>query len=92
MKLVPLGDRVLVEREPAEEKTAGGILLPDNAKEKPQIGKVVAVGDGRTRPFRRVGHRDEVAARDGRDGAARADRRQTSLDLYANRRGGQLRI
>jgi chaperonin GroES len=48
MKLIPLGDRVLVEREAAEEKTSGGILLPDNAKEKPQIGKVIAVGDGRT--------------------------------------------
>ena len=47
MKLIPLGDRVLVERQAAEEKTAGGILLPDNAKEKPQIGKVVAVGDGK---------------------------------------------
>jgi chaperonin GroES len=48
MKLIPLGDRVLVERQTADEKTAGGIFLPDNAKEKPQIGKVVAVGDGRT--------------------------------------------
>ena len=47
MKLIPLGDRVLVERQAAEEKTAGGILLPDNAKEKPQIGKVVAVGEGK---------------------------------------------
>ncbi len=47
MKLIPLGGRVLVERQAAEEKTAGGILLPDNAKEKPQIGKVVAVGDGK---------------------------------------------
>ena len=42
-----MGDRVLVERQAAEEKTSGGILLPDNAKEKPQIGKVVAVGEGR---------------------------------------------
>lgn len=47
MKIVPLGDRVLVEREEAEEKTSGGILLPDTAKEKPQRGKVVAVGDGK---------------------------------------------
>ena len=44
----PLGDRVLVERVEAESKTAGGILLPDSAKEKPREGKVIALGDGRT--------------------------------------------
>lgn len=43
----PLGDRVLVQRVEAEEKTAGGILLPDTAKEKPQRGKITAVGDGK---------------------------------------------
>jgi chaperonin GroES len=42
----PLHDRVLVERIEAEEKTAGGIIIPDTAKEKPQEGKVVAVGAG----------------------------------------------
>ncbi|RST31778.1 co-chaperone GroES [Sphingomonas ginkgonis] len=42
----PLHDRVLVERIEAEEKTAGGIIIPDTAKEKPQEGKVVAVGTG----------------------------------------------
>jgi chaperonin GroES len=47
MKLQPLGDRVVVEREEAREKTAGGIVLPDTAKDKPQKGKVLAVGDGR---------------------------------------------
>ena len=46
-KLIPLGDRVLVERTEAEEKSAGGIVLPDSAKEKPIQGKVVAVGEGR---------------------------------------------
>ena len=46
-KLTPLGDRLLVERLEAEEKTAGGIVLPDSAKEKPIQGKVVAVGEGR---------------------------------------------
>jgi chaperonin GroES len=46
-KLTPLGDRLLVERLEAEEKTAGGIVLPDTAKEKPIQGKVVAVGEGR---------------------------------------------
>ncbi|MEG3437014.1 co-chaperone GroES [Pannus brasiliensis CCIBt3594] len=43
----PLGDRVFVKVSPSEEKTAGGILLPDTAKEKPQIGEVVAVGPGK---------------------------------------------
>jgi chaperonin GroES len=43
----PLGERVFVKVSEAEEKTAGGILLPDNAKEKPQIGEVVAVGPGK---------------------------------------------
>ncbi|MBX6314276.1 MAG: co-chaperone GroES [Isosphaeraceae bacterium] len=47
MKLQPLGDRVVVEREQASEKTAGGIVLPDTAKDKPQKGKVIAVGEGR---------------------------------------------
>ncbi len=45
--LKPLGDRVLVKIEAQEEKTAGGILLPDTAKEKPQVGEVVAVGPGK---------------------------------------------
>jgi chaperonin GroES len=44
----PLGDRVFVKVSEAEEKTAGGIYLPDNAKEKPQVGEVVTVGDGKT--------------------------------------------
>jgi chaperonin GroES len=47
LKLQPLGDRVVVEREASEEKTAGGILLPDAAKEKPQRGVVVSVGNGK---------------------------------------------
>ena len=45
--LRPLGDRVVVERSEAEEKTAGGIVLPESAKDKPKEGKVVAVGSGR---------------------------------------------
>lgn len=44
--LKPLADRVLIEPAPAENKTAGGILIPDTAKEKPLKGKVVAVGPG----------------------------------------------
>jgi chaperonin GroES len=46
MKFRPLHDRVVVERIEAEAKTAAGIIIPDNAKEKPQQGKVVAVGPG----------------------------------------------
>ncbi|NTV56080.1 MAG: co-chaperone GroES [Deltaproteobacteria bacterium] len=47
MKVKPLNDRVLVLRIGEEEKTSGGIIIPDTAKEKPQEGKVVAVGPGR---------------------------------------------
>jgi len=47
MKFRPLHDRVLVRRVEAEEKTAGGIIIPDTAKEKPQEGEVVAVGEGK---------------------------------------------
>ena len=46
MKFRPLHDRVVVKRIDAEEKTAGGIIIPDTAKEKPQTGEVVAVGPG----------------------------------------------
>jgi chaperonin GroES len=47
MNLKPLGDRVVVEREEAKDRTPGGIVLPETAKDKPQKGKVLAVGDGR---------------------------------------------
>lgn len=47
MKIRPLQDRVVVERVEEEEKTAGGIIIPDTAKEKPMEGKVIAVGKGR---------------------------------------------
>ncbi|MFQ5862964.1 MAG: co-chaperone GroES [Candidatus Brocadiales bacterium] len=47
MPIRPLDDRVVVERLEAEKKTAGGIVLPDTAKEKPSKGKVIAVGKGR---------------------------------------------
>ena len=47
MKLKPLGDRLIVRAIEEEEVTASGIVLPDTAKEKPQKGKVIAVGDGR---------------------------------------------
>ncbi len=57
IKIVPVGDRVLVRRLEAEEKSRGGIILPDSAKEKPKQGKVMALGDGaplasgKKRPF-----------------------------------------
>ena len=47
MKVVPLNDKIVVQRLEAEEKTAGGIVLPDTAKEKPKQGKVLSVGDGK---------------------------------------------
>jgi len=47
MKLRPLDDRVVIKQSDAEEKTTGGIILPDTAKEKPQIGKIVATGPGK---------------------------------------------
>jgi chaperonin GroES len=47
MKIRPLGDRLLVKRVKEEEKTRGGIIIPDTAKEKPQEGKVMAVGKGK---------------------------------------------
>ena len=48
VKVKPLGDRVLVMPEDEEEQVKGGIIIPDTAKEKPQRGKIVAVGDGKT--------------------------------------------
>jgi chaperonin GroES len=57
MRVRPLGDRIIVRREESSEKTAGGIVLPDNAKQKPQRGTVLAVGpgkmlkDGKRRPL-----------------------------------------
>lgn len=47
MKVKPLADRVVIKPSPAEEKTKGGIILPDTAKEKPVVGEVVAVGPGK---------------------------------------------
>jgi len=47
MQITPLGDRILVKPLEAEEKTKGGIILPDTAKEKPQEGKVISVGKGK---------------------------------------------
>jgi chaperonin GroES len=47
MKVKPLGDRIVIRRFEADEKTAGGIILPDSAKNKPQKGKVLAIGPGK---------------------------------------------
>ena len=47
MKVIPLNDKILVKRLEAEEKTAGGILLPDTAREKPKQGEVLSLGEGK---------------------------------------------
>jgi len=60
MDLTPLADRVLVEAAAAEETTAGGIIIPDTAKEKPQRGKVIAVGNGKKDEPMTVSAGDEV--------------------------------
>lgn len=65
MNLVPLGDHVIVKRLSAETKTAGGIVLPDSAQQKPQQGRILAVGDGRrlkngTRAKSQVSEGDKV--------------------------------
>jgi len=62
MKIRPLGDKVLVKRVEAEAKTAGGIVLPDTAQEKPQRGKVVNVGEGK---MLENGTRKEVQVKKG---------------------------
>jgi len=57
----PLGDRVAVKPEPADEKTAGGLFVPDTAKEKPQRGTIVAIGAGRVEN----GERIEMTVKEG---------------------------
>jgi chaperonin GroES len=54
--ITPLGDKVLVKRLEAEERTAGGLVLPDTAKEKPKEGKVIAVGSGKLLEDGKRGH------------------------------------
>jgi chaperonin GroES len=61
MKIRPLGDRILVKRIQEEEKTKGGIIIPDTAKEKPQEGKVVAVGKGKMTEEGKLIHPDVKA-------------------------------
>lgn len=58
MKFRPLQDRILVKRLQSEEKTTGGIIIPDNAKEKPTEGQVVAVGNGKALKTGEVRHPD----------------------------------
>ncbi len=62
MKLIPLGENLIVRPLAAEEKTAGGIVLPDTAREKPQQGRVLATGDGRRL---KDGRRADSQVRDG---------------------------
>ena len=60
IKITPLHDRVIVKAEPPKEKTIGGIIIPDTAKEKPQNGTVVAVGKGKKDELMTVKNGDEV--------------------------------
>lgn len=60
MNVKPLSDRVLIQPNPAEEKTASGLIIPDTAKEKPLAGKVVAVGPGTSEVKMEVKVGDEV--------------------------------
>lgn len=62
MKLKPLDDRVVIRQSQAEEKSSGGIILPDTAKEKPQMGKVVALGPGK---LQEDGRRSEMSVKKG---------------------------
>lgn len=62
MKIKPLGDRIVVRRQESTEKTSGGILLPDSAKNKPHKGKVLAVGPGR---LMKDGTRKAVQVKEG---------------------------
>jgi chaperonin GroES len=62
MKLAPLDDRVVIKQSEAEAKSAGGIILPDAAKEKPQMGKIIAVGPGK---FLDNGKRGEMNVKKG---------------------------
>jgi chaperonin GroES len=62
MNIKPLGDRIVVERAEAEDKSAGGILLPDAAKNKPQRGRVLAVGPGKVR---KDGQRTPLQVKEG---------------------------
>jgi chaperonin GroES len=62
MRVIPLGDKVVVKRLAAEARTAGGIVLPDGAQEKPQQGRVLSVGDGRQLPD---GSRAECQVQEG---------------------------
>ncbi len=64
MKLVPLDDRVIVKQSEAEEKSSGGIILPDTAKEKPQRGKIVSVGPGKMNDN---GKRNPMSVKKGED-------------------------
>ena len=62
MKVIPLGDKIVVKRLDAESRTAGGIVLPDSAKEKPQQARVLSVGDGR---LLKDGHRAKCQVQEG---------------------------
>ena len=66
-RLVPLGDRVVLKRAESESTTAGGIVLPDSARDKPQKGEVVAIGDGHVKSDGKRVARRHARERNGRD-------------------------
>ncbi len=63
LKIRPLDDRLVVERLEAEERTRGGIVLPDTAREKPQVGKVIATGPGKL--LEKTGERGQMSVKVG---------------------------
>ena len=93
MKFRPLHDRVVIRRIEGEDKTKGGIIIPDTAKEKPQEGEVIAAGPGRSRRERQAG---SARTQSGRPGAVRQmvrhrgqDRRRGPFDHEGVRRHGR---
>lgn len=77
MELVPLGDKIVIERLDAEEKTKGGIILPESAKEKPKQGKVISVGSGKLLDS---GERSQLSVKAG------------DVVLFANYAGTEIKI
>jgi len=85
MALKPIADRIIVRREAPEEKTAGGILLPDNAQNKPQRGTVIAVGPGK---LKKDGTRAAMQLKEGN----KVIFTSWAGDSYENRKEGELLV
>jgi chaperonin GroES len=85
MALKPIGDRIIVRREAAETKTAGGILLPDAAQNKPQRGTIIAVGPGK---LNKDGSRSTMQLKNG----DKVLFTSWAGDAYENRKEGELLV